>query len=73
MEKHPQHQWFEQCVTFNFFPTFAHELAYNLFNLSAMYLVPLIIIVVVYTLILRQMTRKSRQARRKYKLVYTVD
>ncbi|KAI0226027.1 Gonadotropin-releasing hormone II receptor [Lamellibrachia satsuma] len=63
VEKHPVFEWFSQCVTFNFFPTRRHELAYNLFNIVAVYLAPLIVIVVSYSLILCEITRKTREGR----------
>ena len=65
VEKHPSFPWFTQCVTFNFFPSNAHELVYNLFNLTAMYLAPLIIIIIAYTLILVEITKKSRESHSK--------
>ena len=63
VESHPDHVWFKQCVTFNFFPTPTHELVYNLFNMIAMYGLPLIIITLSYTLILKEISRKTRQSK----------
>ncbi|KAI0232932.1 Gonadotropin-releasing hormone II receptor, partial [Lamellibrachia satsuma] len=63
VESHPRFKWYEQCVTFNFFPSPAHEMAYNLFNITAVYVVPLIVITVVYSLILCEITRKDRESR----------
>ncbi|KAK3602178.1 hypothetical protein CHS0354_001610, partial [Potamilus streckersoni] len=63
VERHPLHQWFQQCVTFHFFPSPAHELAYNIFHMIAMYGLPLLIITLAYTLILREMSKKTRQGR----------
>ncbi|XP_041376293.1 gonadotropin-releasing hormone II receptor-like [Gigantopelta aegis] len=63
VERHPKHTWFTQCVTFNFFPTPVHELAYNLFNVIAVYALPLLIISVAYSLILCEISKKSKQSR----------
>lgn len=63
LERHPNYTWYHQCVTFNFFPSHDHELAYNLFNFVAVYLVPLIVIIVSYALILRVMSKKARENR----------
>ncbi len=71
MEVHPEIAWFEQCVTFNFFPSPSHELAYNLFNVTVMYIAPLIVIIVSYSLILCEITRKSREGKQKCKRKYT--
>ncbi|KAK3097391.1 hypothetical protein FSP39_009219 [Pinctada imbricata] len=61
--KHPEYQWFTQCVTFNFFPTRGHELAYNLFNLITLYALPLVIITAAYSLILWEISKRTRQSR----------
>ena len=63
IEYHPQYTWYAQCVTFNFFPSPAHELAYNLFNLFTIYGLPLAVIVVSYALILLEMTKKTKQSK----------
>ncbi|KAK2144621.1 hypothetical protein LSH36_742g00007 [Paralvinella palmiformis] len=63
VETHPRFQWFRQCVTFNFFPSPGHELAYNLFTLIAVYGLPLIVIIIAYSLILVEMTRKTQQSK----------
>ena len=59
-EKHPKYKWFSQCVTFHFFPSAHHELAYNLFNIFMMYLIPLLAIIVCYSLIMIEMYRLSK-------------
>lgn len=66
IEYHPDYAWFAQCVTFNFFPTAAHELAYNLFNIITVYGLPLIVIIISYTIILCEITKKSRESKGKY-------
>ena len=63
VEYHPKFPWFTQCVTFNFFPTPAHELAYNLFNLITVYGLPLLVIIISYTLILWEMTKKTKESK----------
>ncbi|XP_025077149.1 gonadotropin-releasing hormone II receptor-like isoform X2 [Pomacea canaliculata] len=65
VERHPQHRWFKQCVTFNFFPSPMHELAYNLFIVIALYGLPLLIITTSYSLILCKISKKSRQSRKE--------
>ena len=72
IERHPSYPWFSQCVTFNFFPSSAHEMAYNLFNITAMYLAPLIVIIVAYTLILCEMSRKSRESKDRCKYIHAI-
>uniref|UniRef100_T1J812 G-protein coupled receptors family 1 profile domain-containing protein n=1 Tax=Strigamia maritima TaxID=126957 RepID=T1J812_STRMM len=63
VQRHPDYPFFEQCVTFNSFPTDNHELAYNMFCMLAMYGVPLLVIVFVYTRILCEISNKSRETR----------
>ena len=63
VETHPVFDWFSQCVTFNFFPTRRHELAYNIFNVIAVYLAPLVVIIISYSLILWEITKKTREGR----------
>ena len=63
VEYHPAYEWFGQCVTFNFFPSPAHELAYNLFNFITVYALPLIVIIIAYSLILIEMTKKTRESK----------
>lgn len=58
---HPNYEWFEQCVTFNFFPTPRHEQAYNVFNVLTIFIIPLIIILVSYGVVLWTVTIKSLQ------------
>ncbi|XP_064619083.1 adipokinetic hormone/corazonin-related peptide receptor variant I-like isoform X2 [Lineus longissimus] len=60
---HPVHKGYNQCATFGFYPTPAHELAYQLFNVIAIYVVPLLVIVISYTLILCEMSKRYRQGR----------
>ncbi|XP_060601483.1 adipokinetic hormone/corazonin-related peptide receptor variant I-like [Ruditapes philippinarum] len=62
-DSHPNHPWFKQCVTFGFFPTIFHENVYNMFTMIAMYGLPLIIITMSYLLILREISKKTRQSK----------
>ncbi|XP_011498624.1 PREDICTED: gonadotropin-releasing hormone II receptor isoform X1 [Ceratosolen solmsi marchali] len=60
VQTHPHVRWYEQCVTFNTFPTCTHELTYSLFGMVVMYLFPLIVIIYTYTSILAEMYRRSK-------------
>jgi hypothetical protein len=63
VETHPQYLWFTQCVTFHFFPTPMHELAYDLFNMITVYGLPLLIITASYSLILNEISKKTQQSK----------
>ncbi|CAD5114962.1 DgyrCDS3994 [Dimorphilus gyrociliatus] len=41
----------------------AHEMAYNVFNICTVYIVPLLVIIGTYTLILLEISKKSRESR----------
>ena len=69
VEYHPYFSWYAQGVTFNFFPTPGHELAYNLFNIIMIYGLPLVVIVVSYALILLEMTKKTKERQGKSMLL----
>ncbi|GFY64077.1 gonadotropin-releasing hormone II receptor [Trichonephila inaurata madagascariensis] len=60
VESHPEYPQFIQCVSFNFFPTPYHKMAYNIFCLLAVYGVPLSIIIFCYSRILWEISRRSR-------------
>ncbi|XP_054715563.1 adipokinetic hormone/corazonin-related peptide receptor variant I-like [Uloborus diversus] len=60
VESHPDYPQFLQCVSFNFFPTPYHKMAYNIFCLFALYGVPLAIIIICYSRILWEISRRSR-------------
>lgn len=62
VESHPDYPQFLQCVSFNFFPTPYHKMAYNIFCLLALYGVPLLIIIVCYSRILWEISRRSRDS-----------
>ncbi|XP_048733130.1 adipokinetic hormone/corazonin-related peptide receptor variant I-like isoform X4 [Ostrea edulis] len=71
VETHPKHKTFTQCVTFNFFPSDNHELAYNLFNLITLYALPLLIITTSYSLILWEISKKTKQCKEETKCLST--
>ncbi|CAL1289484.1 unnamed protein product [Larinioides sclopetarius] len=60
VETHPEYPQFVQCVSFNFFPTLYHKMAYNIFCLLAVYGVPLSVIIFCYSRILWEISRRSR-------------
>ncbi|XP_076055760.1 adipokinetic hormone/corazonin-related peptide receptor variant I-like isoform X2 [Oratosquilla oratoria] len=60
VESHPEHTHYVQCVTFNFYPTDQHEMAYNLFCLIMLYVAPLALIVALYGAIVVTIFQKSR-------------
>ncbi|EDS28711.1 gonadotropin-releasing hormone receptor [Culex quinquefasciatus] len=61
VQQHPQVPGFTQCVTFGFFRTPGMETAYNLFCVIAMYFMPLMIISAAYTVILCEISNRSRE------------
>ncbi|XP_046399245.1 adipokinetic hormone/corazonin-related peptide receptor variant I-like [Ischnura elegans] len=62
VERHPNFTWFEQCVTFNSFPSNEYELTYSLFGMVMMYGLPLVIITFSYISILAEIFRRSRDS-----------
>ncbi|ODM93171.1 Gonadotropin-releasing hormone II receptor [Orchesella cincta] len=52
VEKHPKFKWYEQCVTFNSFPSRVVELFYNFFGFFFLYGFPLVMIIFCYSSIL---------------------
>ncbi|XP_033218326.1 gonadotropin-releasing hormone II receptor [Belonocnema kinseyi] len=62
VETHPNFTWYEQCITFNTFPSFTHELTYSLFGMLMMYWLPLIVIIYSYTSILVEIYKRSRDS-----------
>ncbi|XP_063596060.1 gonadotropin-releasing hormone receptor-like [Penaeus indicus] len=59
VEQHPEYPWFEQCVTFNSFPSPTVELMYNVAGFLAMYAIPLCTIVFCYGSIVIVLYRKD--------------
>ncbi|XP_044263306.1 gonadotropin-releasing hormone receptor-like [Tribolium madens] len=60
VESHPNITWYQQCVTYNVFPTYAHELTYLLFGMVMMYALPLAVIIFSYASILLEIRRRTR-------------
>ncbi|XP_068249134.1 gonadotropin-releasing hormone receptor-like [Palaemon carinicauda] len=59
VETHPEFPWFEQCVTFNSFPSPTYELVYIVAGFVAMYALPLTTIVICYGSIVIVLYRKD--------------
>ncbi|XP_076661102.1 adipokinetic hormone receptor isoform X2 [Halictus rubicundus] len=64
LETHPNISWYSQCVTFNTFPTYTHEITYSLFGMVMMYWLPLIVIIYTYTNILLEICKRSKKSER---------
>nr|AKH80291.1 AKH receptor variant AKHR4 isoform AKHR-C [Pseudoregma bambucicola] len=62
VERHPNATWYEQCVTYNAFPSKLHELAYLYFGMFMMYWLPLIVILFCYASIIIEIYRRSRES-----------
>ncbi|XP_006609474.1 gonadotropin-releasing hormone II receptor [Apis dorsata] len=62
LETHPNITWYSQCVTFNAFPTYTHEITYSLFGMIMMYWFPLVVIIYTYTSILLEIRRRSKKS-----------
>ena len=58
VEKHPHYTWFEQCGTFNFFPSRTWEIAYNLVCTLIMCGLPLVCIIYAYAAILWKINKR---------------
>ncbi|XP_042206520.1 gonadotropin-releasing hormone receptor-like [Homarus americanus] len=63
VESHPDHPWFEQCVTFHSFPSPTYELLYNVAGFLAMYAIPLLTIIFCYGSIVIVLYRKDVSSR----------
>ncbi|XP_011637381.1 gonadotropin-releasing hormone II receptor isoform X1 [Pogonomyrmex barbatus] len=61
LEKHPNHTCYTQCVTFNTFPSYMHQVSYSLFGMVTMYWFPLIVIFYTYTSIFLEICRRSKE------------
>ncbi|XP_060804633.1 adipokinetic hormone/corazonin-related peptide receptor variant I-like [Amyelois transitella] len=64
--QHPRVADFEQCVSFEAFPSPHQELAYNVFCLCAMYFLPLMIITVCYACIFYEISKNSKENSEKH-------
>ncbi|XP_059486559.1 adipokinetic hormone/corazonin-related peptide receptor variant I-like isoform X2 [Neocloeon triangulifer] len=60
VEPHPKHTWYQQCVTFNAFPSERHEIAYAAFGMIMMYGLPLVVILFSYASIIAEIFRRTR-------------
>lgn len=60
VEAHPTFTWYTQCVTYHSFPSEAYERAYTVFGMVMMYLIPLTVIVITYSIILATIYKKSK-------------
>ncbi|XP_012227163.1 adipokinetic hormone/corazonin-related peptide receptor variant I isoform X2 [Linepithema humile] len=61
VETHPNFTWFTQCIAINTFPSYVHQVSYNLFGMVMMYWVPLIVIFYTYTSIFVEICRRSQE------------
>lgn len=62
VESHPEYPWYEQCVTFNSFPTRAHEIVYAAFGMTMMYVLPLVVFIFTYGSILCEISQRSKES-----------
>ena len=62
--KHPDFSWYTQCVTFGSFPSPVWEDAYIIFGMVMIYFLPLVVIVLTYSVILFTIYKKSRAGRK---------
>ncbi|VEN42297.1 unnamed protein product [Callosobruchus maculatus] len=60
VERHPNITWYYQCVTYNVFPSYAHELVYTVFGMVMMYAFPLLVIIYSYVSIIIEICRRTR-------------
>ncbi|BES91166.1 hormone receptor [Nesidiocoris tenuis] len=60
VHKHPEHPWYEQCMSINSLIPNAHELVtYSIFNMLIMYILPLAIITYCYGSILKEICKQA--------------
>ncbi|KAA0183322.1 hypothetical protein HAZT_HAZT003577 [Hyalella azteca] len=60
VDSHEVHRHYRQCVTFGSFPSLHHEMVYNLFCLTMLYMAPITIIVMSYGAIVITIVRKTK-------------
>lgn len=65
VESHPEYPWYEQCVTFNSFPTRAHEIVYAAFGMTMMYVLPLVVFIFTYGSILCEISQRSKESNKQ--------
>ncbi|ODM93261.1 Gonadotropin-releasing hormone II receptor [Orchesella cincta] len=61
VEVHPEFRWYQQCITFNSFPSRNVELAYNLISFFFLYVLPMLTIIFCYARILAELYRVNSQ------------
>lgn len=61
VETHPNITQYQQCITYNTFPTYVHELTYSVFGMIMMYWFPFIVLIYTYTSILLEICKSSRK------------
>lgn len=67
VQPHPSYPDFYQCVTFGFFDNNnGGEMTYTVFCISFLYFIPLSIIIIAYTRIIIEISRKSRDTQSKF-------
>ncbi|GLV40451.1 Adipokinetic hormone receptor [Carabus blaptoides fortunei] len=62
VESHPNVTWYNQCITYNSFPTRTHELAYSMFGMLMMYTFPLVVIFYSYASTFLEIYRRARES-----------
>ncbi|KAA0203396.1 hypothetical protein HAZT_HAZT012144 [Hyalella azteca] len=62
VQTHPVHQNFKQCVSFEFFEGMPHaKMVYTILCICFLYFMPLAIILVAYTRIIIEISKKSKE------------
>lgn len=61
LKSHPVYTCFTQCITFDNFPSYVHELSYSLFVMTTMFWFPLSVIFYTYTSIFVEICRRSKE------------
>jgi len=70
VESHPQHPSFKQCVTFAFFNGLPLEqMIYTIFCISFLYFLPLTIIMIAYTRIIIEISKKSKETQCEFSFI----
>uniref|UniRef100_A0A224XMI5 Putative adipokinetic hormone receptor n=1 Tax=Panstrongylus lignarius TaxID=156445 RepID=A0A224XMI5_9HEMI len=59
VQQHHQFRGYKQCCTFNAFPSPSHEMAYGIFNMLMMYVLPLVVISFCYGSIVIEICRRA--------------
>lgn len=62
VEAHPNVTWYKQCITYNAFPSPAHELGYAMFGMIMMYTFPLVVIFYSYATTFMEIYRRARES-----------